>query len=60
MATPHVAAAAALVLARHPRLTPTQVVSRLTSTADRVPRAQTKASPSYGCGRLNVRKALRP
>ncbi len=60
MATPHVAAAAALVLARHPRLTPAQVVSRLTRTADRVPRAQTKASPSYGSGRLNVRKALRP
>ena len=60
MATPHVAAVAALVLARHPRFTPSQVVSRLTRTADRVARAQTTASPSYGRGRLNVRKALRP
>lgn len=60
MATPHVAAAAALVLARHPRLTPAQVVSRLTRTTDRAVRAKTKASPSYGSGRLNVRKALRP
>lgn len=60
MATPHVAAAAALVLARHPRLTPAQMVSRLTRTTDRVARTTSKASPSYGSGRLNVRKALRP
>ena len=57
MATPHVAAAAALVLARQPRLTPAQVVARLTRTTDRVARAG-KTSPSYGAGRLNVRKAL--
>ncbi len=58
MATPHVAAAAALVLARHPRLTPAQVVARLTRSTDRVARAKTRTSPSYGSGRLNVRKAL--
>jgi subtilisin family serine protease len=57
MATPCVAGAAALILARHPGSTPAQVVTRLTASADRVANAK-KGSPSYGAGRLNVRKAL--
>ena len=36
MATPHVAGAAALVLAKSPDLTPAQVIKKLTSSADRV------------------------
>lgn len=57
MATPCVAGAAALILARHPGFTPAQVIKQLTSSADRVANAK-KGSPSYGGGRLNVRKAL--
>ena len=58
MATPHVAAAAALVLAKSPGSTPAQVIKTLTSSADRVAGAK-KGSASYGAGRLNVEKALR-
>ena len=36
MATPHVAGAAALLLAKSPGLTPAQVIRKLTSSADRV------------------------
>ena len=58
MATPFVAAAAALVLARFPGLTPAQVIRKLTSSCDRVSGAK-KGSASYGAGRLNIEKALR-
>ena len=58
MATPHVAGAAALVLAKSPGSTPAQVIKTLTSSADRVAGAK-KGSPSYGAGRLNVEKALK-
>jgi len=58
MATPHVAGAAALVLAKSPGLTPAQVIRKLTSSADRVAGAK-KGSATYGAGRLNCEKALR-
>jgi subtilisin family serine protease len=58
MATPHVAGAAALVLAKWPELTPAQVIRKLQSTADRVAGAK-KGSSAYGAGRLNCQKALR-
>lgn len=57
MATPHVAGAAALVLAKSPRLAPAQVIKKLTSSADRMAGAR-KASTAYGAGRLNCEKAL--
>ena len=55
MATPHVAGAAALVLAKSPGMTPAQVIRKLTSSADRVAGAK-KGSASYGAGRLNCRE----
>ena len=58
MATPHVAAAAALLLAKTPNLTPAQVITKLTATADRVAGAK-KGSSAYGAGRLNVERLLR-
>jgi subtilisin family serine protease len=58
MATPHVAGAAALVLAKSPGLTPAQVIRKLTASADRVAGAK-KGSAAYGAGRLNCEKALR-
>jgi subtilisin family serine protease len=58
MATPHVAGAAALVLAKSPGSTPAQVIKKLTSSADRVAGAK-KGSAAYGAGRLNCEKALR-
>jgi len=58
MATPHVAGAAALVLAKWPALSPAQVIKKLTTSADRVAGAK-KGSASYGAGRLNCQKALR-
>lgn len=57
MATPHVAGAAALVLARHGDWSPSQVIARLKSSADRVAGAK-KGSSAYGHGRLNCQKAL--
>ena len=58
MATPYVAAAAALLLAKSPDLTPAQVIRKLTASADRVAGAK-KGSAAYGAGRLNVEKLLR-
>ncbi|MEO8576432.1 MAG: S8 family serine peptidase [Gemmatimonadales bacterium] len=58
MATPHVAGAAALVLAKSPGSTPAQVIRKLTSSADKVSGAK-KGSTAYGAGRLNCEKALR-
>ena len=58
MATPYVAGAAALILAKWPDLTPAQVIRKLTASADRVAGA-IRGSTAYGAGRLNCEKALR-
>jgi subtilisin family serine protease len=55
MATPHVAASAALVLERHPDWTAQQVKDDLTSTARPVPGALTSAQ---GAGLVNVGRAV--
>jgi subtilisin family serine protease len=57
MATPHVAAAAAILLARKPTATVAQVRSALTRGADKVP-GQRGFDHTHGHGRLNVRGAL--
>jgi subtilisin family serine protease len=59
MAAPHVAAAAALLLTKRPRLTPAQVRDRLRSSADRVTWQRGRPDDEYGFGRLNVEKLLR-
>lgn len=59
MATPHVAAAAALLLAKKPNLTPAEILDRLTRTADRVPWQASRPDEEYGYGRLNVEAALK-
>jgi subtilisin family serine protease len=58
MASPHVAAAAALLLAKNPRLTPAQVKTRLCNTADKVSWQKKRPDEHYGWGRLNVARAL--
>ena len=58
-ACPHVTAAVALLLASRGHLTPAQVKTRLQRSADRVPGMHGKRfDPSYGAGRLNLRKLL--
>jgi hypothetical protein len=57
MATPHVAAAAALLLAKHGSMSPTEVEELLTESADRVP-GQTDWDEEHGAGRLNIFNAL--
>jgi thermitase len=58
MACPHVAGAAALILAQNPRLTPSQVVNLITTSADPyTPYAG--RTLAFGSGRLNVLSALR-
>jgi len=59
MASPHVAAAAALLLAMHGKMSPADVRERLTKTADKVS-AMNGASfdPDYGAGRLNLLRLL--
>lgn len=59
MATPHVAAATALLLAKHPQLTPAEIKSRLASSADRVASQRARFDEEYGFGRLNIAAALR-
>ncbi len=59
MATPHVAAAAALLLAKKPNLKPLEIRDRLTSTADRVPWQASRPDEEYGYGRLNLEAALK-
>ena len=59
MATPHVAAAAALLLAKNSRITPAQIRDRLMSTADRTPTQRAKFDEEYGNGRLDIAGALR-
>jgi hypothetical protein len=59
MATPHVSAAAASIVARNPNLAPAQVTQRLTSTAKKVPGLGGKASNSeLGAGVLDLANAL--
>lgn len=58
MATPHVAAAAALVLAYRPVCTPDQVESRLETTAVRLPRYTAGDTRLYGNGLVDPAKAL--
>jgi subtilisin family serine protease len=59
MAAPHVAAAAALLLAKTPTLTPAQVIAKLQQKAVRVPGMKKRPSPSYGWGRLDIAALLR-
>jgi subtilisin family serine protease len=59
MAAPHVAAAAALLLAKNPKLTPAQVRTRLCRSADKVKWQDDRPDNEYGWGRLNVARALR-
>jgi hypothetical protein len=59
MATPHVSAAAALVIADDPGLTPAQVIKRLQQTSDTVPGMTKRPNNSFGWGRLNIEAALR-
>ncbi len=56
-AAPFVSATAALIRAREPRLTQSQVVRRLISTADPAPGAPPD-SPGYGAGVLNPLRAV--
>ncbi|HEU4382638.1 MAG TPA: S8 family serine peptidase [Anaeromyxobacteraceae bacterium] len=59
MATPHVAGAAALVLARNPGWTGQQVKDRLRQTAAKVAGMRGRPwTPSYGDGLLNLETAL--
>lgn len=59
MATPHVAAAAALLTARKGRMGPAAARSALQRSADKVPGMAGKAfHPDYGAGRLNLRRLL--
>ncbi len=55
MATPHVAGAAALVLAQSPSFTPVNIKTRLMQTVDKLP---SWAGRSVTEGRLNVSQAL--
>ncbi len=59
MATPHVAAAAALAVALHPDEGPAAIKDRLRRTATRLPAMRGKSwTRSYGAGLLNLRRAL--
>ena len=58
MATPHVSAAAALVLAYRPSCTPDQVEQRLESTAKRLPLNTSGDLRLYGAGLVDPAKAL--
>jgi subtilisin family serine protease len=59
MATPHVTAVAALILARHPDFTPAQVRERLISTATKLSAMGSKNKTNeYGYGLLNVEQAV--
>lgn len=56
-ATPHVTAAAALLLAKHGSLTVARLTRFLERSADKVA-GQRKRGPEYGAGRLNILRAL--
>lgn len=59
MAAPHVSAAAALILAVSPDLTPAQVVKKLQRSCDKVPGMKKRPNSRFGWGRLNIEAALR-
>jgi subtilisin family serine protease len=58
MATPHVSAAAALVIARRPFCTPDRVEARLKATALRLPLGTAGDARRYGAGLVNPALAL--
>jgi subtilisin family serine protease len=59
MATPHVTAAAALVLAEHPGRSPAQVARRLRSAASQVAEMGGRTwTEAHGSGLLNLKAAL--
>jgi subtilisin family serine protease len=58
MAAPHVAAAAALLIAKKPTITPADVRKRLTSSAEKTSWQTRRPSSSYGHGRLDIAAAL--
>lgn len=59
MATPHVAGAAALLLARRPGLAPAAVARRLAATATKLGGTKgRRRSHEYGAGLLNLEAAL--
>ena len=61
MASPHVAGAAALLLATRGRMSPADVRDRLMSTTDKVGAMHgSDFDPDYGAGRLNLASALSP
>jgi subtilisin family serine protease len=59
MATPHVAAAVALLLAKKPNLKPVEIRDHLRKTADRVRWQSSRPDEEYGYGRLNLEAALK-
>jgi len=59
MATPHVTAAIALLLANKGSMPPADVKTTLQSSADPLGRAETNFDPDYGAGRLNLLKLLK-
>ena len=59
MATPHVTAGAALVIAKHPDWTPAQVADRLKATGTKVPEMRGKNKTNeHGAGLLNLKDGL--
>ena len=58
MASPHVAATAALLWAKDPTTTVAKIRSALVQSADKVP-GQKGFSPVFGHGRLNINKTLK-
>jgi serine protease len=59
MATPHVTAAAALVAAQNPALSPTDIVERLRDTAATLSAMRGRARTNeYGAGLLDLERAL--
>lgn len=59
MAAPHVSAAAALLVAEDPSLTPAQVIKKLQKSADKVAGMKKRPNNNVGWGRLNVEAAIR-
>jgi subtilisin family serine protease len=59
MAAPHVSAAAALLLAEDPGLTPAKVIQKLQKGADKVPGMKKRPNGVFGWGRLNIEAAIR-
>lgn len=61
MATPHVTAAVALLIAKHGKMNPQQVRAELQKTVDKVAgMAGHNFHPDYGAGRLNLLRLLSP